>query len=215
MSTTASANDDDDDDRDAAGDGQQKKLRSTTSHRQPLALKNMAIQIGEKVLSANGSTRYALSQNGGSVEWKTSVQTSMPWQPNSYDENSNTLDFCFRPTAEIIAFVLQLESEVLKQVFENSEAYFGAKMDPAVLKLTFQTSLKTSQKGTEHFKTKGRYANIKCWDSKGKLLKETTASPDDWFHFVVCAKALWFNEKAWGINFDLLHLQIFQAKCPF
>jgi hypothetical protein len=105
----------------------------------------MAIQIGEKILSPNGSSRAALQKDGVDVEWKASVKTTMPWQPSSYDENSNTLDFWFRPTAQLLAFILELEAEVFKQVSED-ESYFGQKIEPAVLKRTFQSCLKTSQK---------------------------------------------------------------------
>ena len=40
----------------------------------------------------------------------------MPWQPNSYDPDSNTFDFCFKPTAELLSFMANLEAEVLALV---------------------------------------------------------------------------------------------------
>ena len=178
----------------------------------------MAIQIKEKVLSANGSWRAVLQKEGGlDVEWKASVQTTMPWQPNSYDENSNTLDFCFKPTVELLGWVLELEAEVLRQVSENSETYFGQKIEPGILKLTFQSCLKTSQKGTEHFKCKGRYANIKFWDKRSKPMPQPTVwNNDDRYLMVVCAQAVWFSEdRGWGIAYNLRHLQTDTADCPF
>ena len=60
----------------------------------------MTTTICELKASANGSSRAVLQQNGQDVEWKATAKTTMPWQPNSYDIDSNTLDFCFRPTAQ-------------------------------------------------------------------------------------------------------------------
>ena len=176
----------------------------------------MAIQIGEKVLRANGSSRAVLQKEGGlDVEWKASVQTTMPWQPNSYNETSNTLDYCFKPTVELLGFVLELEAKVLELVSENSETYFGQKIEPEVLKMTFQSALKTSQKGTEHFKCKGR--NVQFWDKHSKPTSQSTVWNNwDHFRFVVCATAVWFSEdRGWGIAYDLRHLQSFTADCPF
>jgi hypothetical protein len=174
----------------------------------------MAIQIGEKVLSANGSSCAVLQKDGADVEWKTRTQTTMTWQPNSFDPNSNTLDYCFKPTVELLGWVLELEAEVLKLVSENSEAYFGQKIEPEVLKMTFQSALKTSQRGTEHFKCKGR--NVQFWDKHSKPTSQYTLWNNwDHFHFVVCAKAVWFSEDRWGIAYDLRHLQSFTADCPF
>ena len=124
----------------------------------------MTITIGQKTASANGSTRAVLQQNGGDLEWRAKVKTTMPWQPSSYDIDSNTLDFCFRPTAELIAFVSELEAEIVAQVTNDSETYFGKPLAPGVVKSTFQGGLKTSNKGCEHFKCKVRYINVKFWD---------------------------------------------------
>ena len=124
----------------------------------------MTITICELKASANGSSRAVLQQNGQDVEWKATVKTSMPWQPNSYDINSNTLDFCFRPTAELIAFVSEVEGEIGAQVAKEAEKYFGNPRAPDVVSATFQSALKVSNKGCEHFKCKGRYSNIKFWD---------------------------------------------------
>ena len=49
--------------------------------------------ICEPKASANGSSRAVLQQNGGDVEWKATEKTTMPWQPSSYDPDSNTLDY--------------------------------------------------------------------------------------------------------------------------
>jgi hypothetical protein len=177
----------------------------------------MTTTICEPKASANGSTRAALQQNGQDVEWKALVKTSMPWQPNSYDIDSNTLDFCFRPTAELIAFVSSLEAEILTQVAKEAEKYFGSPRTPGAVQSTFQSALKISQKGTEHFKCKGRYSNIKFWDKNQKPTKEPTVwGSDDEYKIVLRAGALWFNDKGgWGISYDLRHLQIFAADCPF
>ena len=143
-------------------------------------------------------------------------KTSMVWQPNSYDVNSNTLDFCFRPSAELIAFISELEAEVVAQVTKDSETYFGKPLAPDIVKSKFQGGLRTSQKGTEHFKCKGRYSNIKFWDRNQKPMKEPTVwSSVDEYKFVLRAGAFWFNDNGWGISYDLLHLQIFASDCPF
>ena len=98
----------------------------------------------------------------------------MPWQPNSYDINSNTFDFCFRPTAELLAWISELEAEVVAQVAKDSETYFGKPLGPDAVKAMLQSALKISNKGTEHFKCKGRYSNIKFWDKNQKPMKEPT-----------------------------------------
>ena len=176
----------------------------------------MTITICELKASANGSSRAALQQNGSDLEWKATVKTSMPWQPNSYDIDSNTLDFCFRPTAELIAFVSELEAEVVAQVAKESEKYFGKPLAPDVVKATMQSALKISNKGTEHFKCKGRYSSVKFWDRSQKPTKEPTVwSADDEYKFVVRAGSVWFNNNGWGISYDLRHLQIFASGCPF
>ena len=165
--------------------------------------------------SANGSSRAALQQNGQDVEWKSSVKTTMPWQPNSYDIDSNTLDFCFRPTAELIAYVSELEAEIGAQVANEAEKYFGKPRSPDVVKATFQSALKISNKGTEHFKCKGRYSNVKFWDRGQKPMKEPSIwGSYDEYKFVLRAGAVWFNNNGWGISWDLRHLQIFAADCP-
>ena len=176
----------------------------------------MTITICELKASANGSSLAALQQNGADLEWKATVKTSMPWQPNSYDIDSNTLDFCFRPTAELIAFVSELEAEVVAQVAKEAETYFGKPLAPDVVKATMQSALKISNKGTEHFKCKGRYSNLRFWHRSQKPIKEPTVwSADDEYKFVVRAGAVWFNGKGWGISYDLRHLQCVSSDCPF
>ena len=80
----------------------------------------MMLTICEPKASANGSTRAVLQQNGEDLEWKATTKMRMAWQPNSYEIDSNTLDFCFRPTAELLAFVSELEAEVVAQVAKDS-----------------------------------------------------------------------------------------------
>ena len=47
-------------------------------------------------------------------------------------------------------------------------------------------------------------------------MKEPTVwSNDDEYKFVLRAGAIWFNNNGWGISYDLRHLQIFAADCPF
>ena len=87
----------------------------------------MAITIGTKILSANGSSRAALQQDGADLEWTARELTNMPWSPDSYDPDSNTLDFCFLPTSELLSFLANLEAEVLSGVSKESELYFGAR----------------------------------------------------------------------------------------
>ena len=110
------------------------------------------ITICELKASANGSSSAALQTNGQDLEWKASVETTMPWAPNSYDIDSNTLDFCFRPTAELIAYVSEPEAEIGAQVANEAEKFFGKPRSPDVVKATFQSALKVSNKGCEHFK---------------------------------------------------------------
>jgi hypothetical protein len=177
----------------------------------------MTITIGELKPSANGSSsRAALQQNGGDVEWKATEKMRMPWQPNSHDSDSNTLNFCFRPSAELIAWVFDLESDIVQMITNNSEIYFGKKLGLDVVKATFQSSLKISTKGTEHFSAKGRPSNIIFWDKTNqKLTNHPTVWDRDKFQIAVRAGAVWFNEKGWGISYDLLHMQIFDIDCPW
>ena len=177
----------------------------------------MTITICELKASAIGSTwRAALQQNGCDVEWKATARTTMPWQPNSHDPDSNTLNFCFRPTAELIAWVSDLEADIVQQVANNSEIYFGKQLAADAVRATFQTALKVSNKGTEHFQAKGRYSNIKFWDKNQKPMKEPTVwNGDDEYKFVIRAGAVWLSDKSWGISYDLRHLQIFAGDCPF
>ena len=171
----------------------------------------MTISICELKASANGSSRAALHQDGRDLEWKASVKTSMPWQPNSYDVDSNTLDFCFRPTPELTAFVDELEGEVVVQVAKDAERYFGKPLAADVV-----SALKTSNMGCQHFKCKGHYSNIKFWDKGQKPMKKPTVwSSDNMYRFVVRAGGLWFNDHGWGISYDLRHLQVFARDCPF
>ena len=176
----------------------------------------MTTTICELKASANGSSRAVLQQNGSDVEWKATQKTTLAWQPNSYDIDSNTLDFCFRPTAELQAFVSELEAEIGAQVAKSSETYFGKPLAPDVVSATFQSALKVSNKGTEHFKCRARPSNVKFWDRNQKQTKEPTVwGSDDVYKFVLRAGAVWFNDKGWGISYDLRHLQIFASDCPF
>ena len=169
----------------------------------------MTTTICELKASANGSSRAVLQQNGQDVEWKATVKTTMPWQPNSYDIDSNTLDFCFKPNADLIAFISQLEAEVVAQVAKDSETYFGIPLAPDIVKSKFQGGLKISNKGTEHFKCRARPSNIKFWDRSQKPMKDPTVwSSDNEYKFVLRAGAAWFNDKGWGISYELRHLQL-------
>ena len=136
----------------------------------------MANTIGPRVQSANGSWRAGLQKDGFDLEWKAEELTTMPWQPTSFDPDSNTLDFCFKPTAELLSFVANLEAEVLARVTKDHELYLGAGATPEKVRGTLQSNLKTSQKGMENFKCKGRYANIKFWDKNSK----PTPAPTVW-----------------------------------
>ena len=95
---------------------------------------------------------------GATVEWKALELTTMLWQPTSYDPDSNALDFCFKPTAELLRFLANLEAEVLSQISKDSDVYFGARMAPEKVRGCFQSNLKTSHTGMDHFKCKGRYS---------------------------------------------------------
>ena len=56
---------------------------------------------------------------------------------------------------------------------------------------SFQSNLKTSQKGMENFKCKGRTADIKFWDMNSKPMKESTVwASDDQYQLVVRATAV-------------------------
>ena len=115
----------------------------------------MAITIGPKVQSANGSWRATLHEDGVDLEWKAEELTTMPWQPNSFDPDSNTLDFCFKPTPSLLHVLANLKAEVLAQVTKDHELYLGAGATPEKVRATFQSSLKTSQKEMGTFKCKG------------------------------------------------------------
>ena len=176
----------------------------------------MTTTICELKASANGSPRAVLQRNEGDLEWKATQKTTLVWQPNSYEIDSNTLDFCFKPTAELTAFVEQLEAEIGAQVAKDAEQYFGLPLAPDAVSAAFQSSLRVSSKGTEHFKCKGRYSNIKFWDKSQKPTNQPTVwSADDEYKLVVRAGAVWFNSSGWGISYDLRHLQIFASGCPF
>jgi hypothetical protein len=177
----------------------------------------MTTTICELKASANGSFRAAIQANGSDLEWKATQKTTLAWQPNSYDVDSNTLDFCFKPSAELTAFVSELEAEIGAQVTKDAEKYFGLPLAPDIVKAKFQSALKVSNKGCEHFKCKGRYSNIHFWDRNQKPMKEepTVWSNDDEYKYVLRVGALWFNNNGWGISYDLRHLQIFAADCPF
>ena len=142
------------------------------------------------------------------LEWKAEETTMMPWQPNSFDPDSNTLDFCFKPTPEMLHFLANLETEVLAQVTKDRELYLGAGATPEKVRATFQSNLKMSQKGMEHLKCKGRYANLKFWDKNSKPTPPPTIwGSDD--QYQLRATGLWFNDKGWGVGYDLKHLKIF------
>ena len=179
--------------------------------------KIMAIELGAKKPTASGgSSRCAIQKDGADLEWKASVQTAMPWQPNSYDSDSNTLDFCFKPSPELVSFVSELEAAVVAQVSKDPKAYFGENLSPAAVQALFQSNLRTSQQGAEYFKAKARCSNIAFWDKDGKPMNEPTVwGREDEYLFVVRATAVWFGSKGWGIACDLKHLQVFSNKCPF
>ena len=96
----------------------------------------------------------------------------MFWQPSSFDPDSTTLDFSFKPTAELLSFVANLEGEVIAQVTNDHEFYLGAGATPEKVRATFQSNLKTSQKGWSISNARGHYANIKFWDKNSKPMKE-------------------------------------------
>lgn len=175
----------------------------------------MAIEIGEKTLSANGCSRHVLQKDGGDLTLRTTVQTTLAWQPSSYDPDCNTLDFCFRPTAELLAWVLELEAEVQRLVSEDSEKFFGQAVAPGIIKKRFQSCLKTSQKGTEHLQMQRQIREHQVLGQAQGSIKEAVWNSDDFYLFVVAAKAVWVNDAGWGIAYDLQHLQIFAAECPF
>ena len=140
----------------------------------------------------------------------------MPWEPSSFDPDSNTLDFCFKPTAELLSFVANLGAEVLALVTKDRELYLGAGATPEKVRATFQSNLKTSQKGMEDFRCKGRYANIKFWDKNSKPTPAPTVwASDDQYQLVLRATAVWFNDKGRGIAYDLRHLKVVASESPF
>ena len=116
----------------------------------------------------------------------------------------------------MLIFLANLEAEVLAHVTKNSELYFGSRMAPEKVRGCFQSNLKTSQKGMDNFKCKGRDSNIRFWDQNSKPMKEPAVwGSDDRYQLVIRATGLWFNDKGWGIGFDLRHLRIFSIECPF
>ena len=89
-------------------------------------------------------------------------------------------------------------------------------MAPEKVTSSFQSNLKTSQKGMEHFKCEGPYSNIKFWDKNSKPMKEPTVwGSDDHYQLVIRATAVWFNDKGWGIAYGLRHLRVVASECPF
>ena len=124
--------------------------------------KTMTTTICELSASANGSSRAVLQRNGGDLEWKATQKTSMVWQPNSYDVNSNTLDFCFSPTAEVTDFVSKLEAEIGAQVTKDSEKFFGIPLAPEIVKSKFQKHSKLATRDATTSSAKAATRTSSC-----------------------------------------------------
>jgi len=177
----------------------------------------MTMEIATPLATAKGSKRAVVTKGSEEYLWKTTERTMTPWQPSNFnDSESNILDFCFTPTPEIDQFVTMVEGEVLEIVAKDPKTYLGAQLSPEEVQAKFVSVLKTSARGAPNFKTKGRFGHLKIWDAKGQPLKDPGVfASDSQYQFVVKVSSLWVGEKAFGLAFDLQHLQVFQDACPF
>ena len=158
-----------------------------------------------------------ITKGGEDYLWKTTERTRTPWPPsNLTDPESNSLDFCFTPTQEIVDWVTAVEEEALAIVAKDPKAYLGSAKHEDEVRATFVSSLKTSARGAANFKTRGKFGHLRFWDAKSQPMKDpATFAGGCEYQFVVRASSTWIGQKSWGLSFDLQHLQIFQDDCPF
>jgi hypothetical protein len=163
-------------------------------------------QFADPVKTSKGGIIIPLlaAKTGADVTWLLDEETSVPWTPsNMSDPESSRLNMCFHPTAQIEALCADLDKWAVAELTKHSKKLLGKEMTTEQVKAMYQPSLKTSQKGCRHLKTKlqlgtGRSCT-KFWDHQGKR----TGAPDD------------FMECSFKANVVIRHLYVMPKECGF
>ena len=96
-----------------------------------------------------------VSKSGGDVTWLLDQETSLPWAPsNLSDPESSRLNMCFHPNSQIEGLCDALDKWAIAELAKHSKRLLGKETSLEQVKILYQPSLKTSQKGCQHLKCK-------------------------------------------------------------
>lgn len=121
----------------------------------------MAYRFEKVVKTQKGGTIVpVVSDKGADVTWLLADELTVPWAPsNMSDPESSRLNMCFHATDQMEKLCAALDSWVVAELNRNSEKLLGKKLSPEQVAAMYQPSLKTSNKGCRHLKTKLQLGN--------------------------------------------------------
>lgn len=181
-------------------------------------------QFADPVKTSKGGIIVPLlaAKTGADVTWLLDEETSVPWAPsNMSDPESSRMNMCFHPTQQIESFCADLDKWAVAELTKHSKRLLGKEMTTEQVKAMYQPSLKTSQKGLVHLKTKLQLGNgrscTRFWAENGARCEP----PDDYFAHnfkAMCVvRHLYVMPKEVGFVIEIrdLRLRRMDLMCPF
>ena len=146
------------------------------------------------------------------------------FEPTAYGDNVATrVNLVFKPTADVIAQMTELDEFIIRNSASDSVRLFGKARSEEVVRDAYQAIVKTSDKGYTSIRAKinlaGQYA-VKVWDSEKKPIEH----PETWRGSVMkprlVLKGLYFmGTGAFGATLECTDVQIVSSagseECPF
>ena len=185
-----------------------------------MPIAEMTLKLGELTLTGKGAKMVPLTSGGDILKW-TPGPLQILFQPKAYqDPTASRVSVCFKSTAEVEAYVQELESWILKEVTQNPAIYLGQAYSEDKILGMFTSAIKTSEKGYKHLRAKMNLAGkgqVKVWGED----KKPRQAPDDWttceVHPCLHVKGLWVMSKDFGVLIEMHDAMVSESSqlCPF
>ena len=181
------------------------------------------LTLGPILTTTKGSKQIQISKDDGSpVIWTPSEYLEVAFEPSNFsDKESSRLSICFAPTEEIINnFQGIFETWCIKTLAKKSQELLGSQQTAEQIKETFQSCVKTSEKGWTSFRCKMNVAGknaIQCWTPERVKCSQPNSWRDCKLKPQLHLKSMYLMNKEVGLIIEIKNALIeeIEPECPF
>ncbi len=180
------------------------------------ALQNVSLLEARQ--SANGPVRTS-TVRAGELPLRCQLGTLLepiyvPFAPSNFSGEGSRQGLKLSQLPEaFVNWVRELESRLVEQVCEKSEAFFKAKMSPEQVRAGFKSALVEAEQYPTCLRAKVDLEKLRCWDVERKPREAV------WPAKVVAAlhfARLYFSGSSWGLVVEVPDVVVVDARegCP-